>query len=266
MPWSKSDTEKDFKSMVLKKDRALESAIDFVPHAIELKTSKEALAYLTRKKAGSEFRMSDASRTQTGVDEIEKATEEKRLEALVLEKLKEIEEPAYKAAYELGLDEGRAEALRKASAELEDKLEQVSVMLQSLENLKSELVAQNETHLVQLLLHLSSKIAMDHLETNRESIINVIKSAVQLAQDEERILLRLNPEQIEFIESLKKHSNREFDFLKKLTLEADPQVSVGGCIIETNYGQVDARTEERIGKLWETVSESLKRVVNKIGA
>ena len=59
---------------------------------------------------------------------------------------------------------------------------------------------------------------------------------------------------------------RIFEFLKKIRLEGVEGISEGGCIVETNYGQIDARFEQRVEKLWEAVSESIHRVKPRIGA
>ncbi|MGL1138590.1 FliH/SctL family protein, partial [Vibrio parahaemolyticus] len=76
--------------------------------------------------------------------------------------------------------------------------------------------------------------------------------AVELASEEENVLVQMNPEQVEFIELLRQQTNREFEFLKKLRLEPNASIKAGGCVVETNYGEVDARIETRLQQLWVT--------------
>ena len=63
-----------------------------------------------------------------------------------------------------------------------------------------------------------------------------------------------------FIENLKNISGREFDFLKNVQLEASAEVTVGGCIIETNYGVIDARVEKRIENIWSELNQALPKI------
>ena len=101
MPWSKA---------ILPKIAAKTVVLEYVPKKFELGTPKQALEYLEKKARGADFRLNETIRIQTGVDEIETANEEEKVEARALELLKDVQEPAYKEAYELGLSEGRHEA------------------------------------------------------------------------------------------------------------------------------------------------------------
>lgn len=273
MQWSNRDPEQGGKpqkpvpatnSNVLKSNIVAESVMEFVPQQFIIGTPSQALDYLARKTEGADFRMSDPTRMQTGLDDIEQQNVEAHVESLVLERLKSVQEEAYKQAYQLGLDEGKADALRKHSSQITESLESLGTLLGTLENLKKELVANNESHLVQLLFSMSSRLAGAQLQADPAGLVNIIKSAVELAQDEENVKIHLAPSQVEFIETMKKNTGREFEFLKHLQLEPDESVNVGGCIIETNYGEVDARMEQRVSKLWETMADNLPRTKDRV--
>lgn len=250
-------------SNILKSERAAETVMEFVPQQFVLGTPPQALEYLT-KKEGSDFRMSDPTRMQTGLDEIEQQNIEEHVETLVLERLKSVQEEAYKQAYQLGLDEGNADALRKHSAQIQDSLESLAQLLTTFENLKKELVANNESHLVQLCFNMASRLAGTQLQQDPSGLVNIIRSAVELAQNDEHVKVHLAPTQLEFIESMKKQTGREFEFLKRLQLEPDESVNPGGCVVETNYGEVDARIEQRMSKLWETLADNLPRTKDRV--
>ena len=225
-----------------------------------------AQGYLEAKKMGSDFRMSDVIRVQTGVQNVETSSIEEKIEGKVLEKLKDVQESAYQEAYQLGLDEGKHEAYQKASAEIKLRLDKFEGLLKSIENLKSELIQQNETHLVELAFHMASRLAHAEIKADPGLITKVIRDAIEMSQIEEEVVVQVAPTQLEFLENLKKETGREIEFLKRVKLEAVAEISEGGCIIETNYGEIDARFEERVSKLWSSVSESLYRVKDKVSA
>lgn len=255
MPWSKA---------ILPKIAAKEVVLEYVPKKFELGTPTQALAYLEQKKRGADFRLNETLRIQTGVDEIEKATEEEKIEARALELLKEIQESAYKEAYELGLSEGREEAYTKFAKEIQDHLGDLEKVLQSMETAKKEILNYNEAHMVQLAYQIANKLAHVEVEKNDQSLIEVLRSAVTLAQDEEEVTVRVSPEQHEFVETVKKQTGRQFEFLKKIKFEPSPDISKGGCIVETNYGEVDARMEQRVQSLWDTLQENIPKVKPKV--
>lgn len=255
MPWSKA---------VLPKIAARAKVLEYVPKKFELGTPTQALAYLEQKKRGADFRLNETIRVQTGVDEIEKASEEEKIEARALELLRDIQENAYKEAHELGMTEGRHEAFTKFTRDIEERLIDLEGLLKSLEEAKTEILNFNEAHLVQLVFHIANKLARVEVEKNDQSLIEVLRGAVTLAQDEENVTVRVATEQHEFVEELKKQNGRQFEFLKKIKFVPSDEITKGGCIVETNYGEVDARIEQRVQSLWETLAENIPKVKPKI--
>ncbi len=252
---------------IVKADMAPKKVLEFVPPKFDLGTPNQAQDYLDAKKArGSDFRMSDAIRVQTGVDKIEASMVEEDVEQKVLERLKEVQETAFQEAYQLGLDEGRKKAFKENADEIKARLDDFDGMLTSIMNLKAELIQHNETHLVQLAFHMAKRLAHGEVQADPKIVTEVIRNAVELAQIEEELTVQVSPEQIAFLEDLKKETGREFEFLKKIRFEPMQGMTPGGCIIQTNYGEIDARFEERVSKLWTSVSESLYRVKDKISA
>lgn len=255
MQWSKN---------ILKKDKAKKTVLDFIPQKFELGTTQQAIGYLREKEKGSDFRMNDTIRVQTGVDKIEEKSEKEKIENLALEKLKEVQETAYSEGYNYGLLEGKQKAYADHARVLKEKVAEFETMMAHFSEMKTEIFNFNESHLIQLLFHMASKIAQHELEHNRDTILDVLKNAVSTAQDEENIVVQVSASQFEFLEELKKHAGREFEFLKKIKFEPNQEITAGGCIVETNYGEVDSRTEQRVQSLWENLKENLPRVKSRL--
>lgn len=249
---------------VLSKELADETVLEFIPMRFDLGTPESANSYLNEKKRGSDFRMNDAVRIQTGVDKVEKVNEEEKIEAAALEKLKEVQEQAYQQAYELGLEEGRKEAFEKISAEIAERMDTLDQLLLGVKSLKKDLSTFNESHLVQLVFQMAARLAKTELEGNNDAMVQILRDAVALAQDEEEITVQVSQSQFEFLETLKKETGREFEFAKKIRFEPNVGIADGGCIVETNYGEVDARVEQRVQQLWATLSENMPKVKNRI--
>ncbi len=218
------------------------------------------VAMNSERKKSSGFQMSDIIRKQTGLKELEKQGQEEEIENRVLSRLKDVQESAYKEAYELGVGDGRKEAFRSASVEIEERLSDLDQLMGNIENIKAELFAQTESHLLQLAFHMAKRLAGHEIGVNPDSIVNILREAVQVAQSEEQVTVKVAPEQLEFLEKLQKEGTKEIEHLKKIKIEADKSVTVGGCIVHTNFGEIDSRFEQRVDRLWEAVSGNLIRV------
>ncbi len=245
----------------------LQQILEYVPKKFDLGVSASAMTFReTQKMTQSTFRMSDVLRMHTGLSQVEEDEAQDQVEKKTLERLKSVQEEAYKGAYQIGLEEGRKEAFIKAKEEIDKNLSQLGSLIMRIENLKSDLLKQNETSLVKLTMHVATRIAHHEVQVNNDCIIDILRQALEAAQVDEEVTVHVAPSQLEFLESLKKETDRKLEFLKKTKLVPLDSVDVGGCVIETNYGVIDARYKERLDKLWEALSESLYRVKDKIGA
>ncbi|MBN8536305.1 MAG: flagellar assembly protein [Deltaproteobacteria bacterium] len=256
MPW--------YNRSVLKKELAESRVMEFTPAKFDLGTSLQALEYMEERKKGSDFLMNPVIQIQTGVDQLQSENIDKMAEELALNKIQDIQENSYKEGYELGLDEGLKKAYQEKNSELISKLDEFESLMERLTQIKKDLEIHNESHLVRLIYHMVERVSLRHVELDNNILVDVMRQSLSLAQDEENVVVQVSKSQFEFIEDLKKQTAREFDFLRKITLEPNESITAGGCIVQTNYGEVDSRTEQRLEKLWNNLKESLPKVKNEL--
>ncbi|MBX3016630.1 MAG: flagellar assembly protein [Bdellovibrionaceae bacterium] len=232
----------------------------FEPPVFELGIPQVALDTAERQQQGSRFRLSELTRQQTGLHDLERAQFEELVETRAAERLKEIQEAAYREAFDLGMVEGRKEAFQQNEVIIKEKLAHLDMLMVSFERIKTEMMEYNEAHLVQLAFHIAKRLASHEISVTPEATLNILRQAVEVAQSEEELTVMVAPDQLAFLEELKTQTGRELEFMKKLKFEPDPSVGHGGCVIRNNYGEIDSRFEERVGKLWDALKESLINV------
>jgi flagellar assembly protein FliH len=237
------------------------------PPVLRTDTPEVVHRYLD-KPIGDDFRMAEAMRIKTRIAEIEQKSLTDQVEIQVLERLKEVQERAYQEGFAVGQEDGRSQALEAHTQLLTEKLEELDKLFAGLASLKTDIFQANEMHFIKFSLHLAERIAGEHIKVHPESILNLIRRTVEMGQGEEDIRIRVAPEQLEFIEGLRSQlsTSQTNAIVRKAQLEADSSVTAGGCIVQTNYSEVDARIEERIAVLWEVVSEQLIQVEDEFAA
>lgn len=223
-----------------------------------------ALGAMEDEKKSSSFQLAEVVKNKTGVKQLELQNLETEVERRVLTKLAEIQEGAYKEAFDLGRREGLEEAYNRLSEKINKSLESLDALTSSISNLKTELKAENESHLVQLAFQMASQLAAHEISIEPNSTLEIIKQAVEMAQSEEEIVIKVSPEHLEFLEALRKETKRELEFLKRTKFEADPEVGVGGCVVITNYGEIDSRFQERVSRLWDSLKDGLVKVKKQL--
>lgn len=246
---------------ILTKDEAESRALEYKPREFPFRPSEAAVEFvrLQTENENAEFQIDHVVSITSGIAELEKHSLSERVETEALERLKTLQEEAYKQGFDLGRDEGQESAYREKNDELAEKLSKLDRIIRSLEGLKTDLVKQNEASLVTLSFEMAKRMALAEISINRETILRALEQAAQGAQDEESMTIRMAESDLTFIEESKARLGKEFEFIKKARLEPAVGMQPGGCVIMTNYGQVDATIEMRLGKLWSSISEILPK-------
>lgn len=252
---------------VLSKEEAEKIAVAFSPRKFPVTISPVAAEFVQfqMEQENPTFRIDKIVAAQNGIADLERASIEEKVEREALARLKDLQEQAYQQAYQLGLDEGREMAFQEHKSEVEEKIQHLDELLKSVTALKSELVTFNETHIVKLVFYLARRIAMDEISARPEVILSVVRQAIENAQTEEAVTVRVSADDLAFIESVKEKLGKEMEALRKARFEESSEVASGGCVIATNYGDVDARLEKRVDKLWDSLSEKLPKVKDEAG-
>lgn len=254
--------------VILEKDEADRRAMVYSPREFPAQVSQAAVEFVKfqTEQENPDFKIDRVVSVTTGIAELEKLALSERVETEALERLKGLQEEAYKQGYDLGRDEGQETAYREKSEEMQMQISRLDAIVHQLETLKMDLVKQNEASLVQLTFELAKKMALTEISIKPDIILNVLSQAAGAAQAEESMTIRLSDEDVASIESNKARLGKEFEFIKKARLEGSPEIQKGGCVIVTNYGQVDSTIEMRLKKIWESLSEMLSKRLDTIEA
>lgn len=152
---------------------------------------------------------------------------------------------AEQAAYEKGLSEGRQQGMALQKSETLHALEAISGIVREVSALKEEILEKSEREIVQLSLHIAEKVIHQEVKTNREVIRSVLKEAIKGIVNRESMKIRLHPQDFQFMMEVKTDFLQGFDGIGNIAFEEDRSIQRGGAIIETLYGEVDARVEQQ---------------------
>jgi flagellar assembly protein FliH len=72
------------------------------------------------------------------------------------------------------------------------------------------------------------------------------------------VTLKVNPKDLDLVREHRKEWVEAVEGMGTLTVEADPAIARGGCVLETDAGDVDARVEERLAMLNTALLEELR--------
>lgn len=153
--------------------------------------------------------------------------------------------------YIAGFNDGHKDALTKLQKEYHEKLKVKYNQLDELIKKIAEQYESQSTLFSQLVIDTSFAIAEKIIqrEIEKESnILNIIESCLKKVLTANNILIKLNPQDFEFVSGDLKELNRSID-VSKIKFEKDELIQKGGCLVETEIGNADARISSQLNEI-----------------
>lgn len=163
-----------------------------------------------------------------------------------------------KEGLKAGEKQGRDTAWAQYNAQMEQIEQRVASFLQKVDDSKREIIHNLEHLLVHFCFQMTKKIIASEVETREDIILPVVKKCLSMIADREKLLIRISPADEAVVSQHQDFWNSITERLENVTIEPDERIEMGGCIIESNSGMVDARLgvqmeemEEMVLKAWE---------------
>lgn len=128
---------------------------------------------------------------------------------------------------------------------LQFTLEQVQQVVFNLELITKQMDQKLESVLGVLSLGLAKVMISQTVETTPEIVLESLSKALNLSQGHKVRRIRLNKTDHETVVSSKDRLSGKLDQVETLQLEIDNSVGPGGCVVETEYGTIDATLENQ---------------------
>lgn len=155
-------------------------------------------------------------------------------------------EAARQAGYEEGFRQGSEQAERQVASEWEQKLQEAGRIVQQAYEVKENVIAEAEQFLVELSCRIAAKVLGRQIEEAPELTLEMIARALSRRKEQGVITLCVAPSQLTLVQAAKAELARAIDSQASLQIVPDPNVDVGGCVIRSAFGSVDARIDTQM--------------------
>lgn len=125
---------------------------------------------------------------------------------------------------------------------------------------KVALYSQVEREVVQLAVEVARKIVHREIQADPEVIQTLVKVALDRVSGRSAVTVRVNPVDYNFLLDKNRGWIQEQGTGQEITLVADKSVERGGCLVQTESGDVDARIEEGFREVERAFFEGQKQV------
>ena len=181
------------------------------------------------------------------VGEAEKRVAE--LEATAKSRMDEAE----RAAAKQGREEGREAGYTEGKSEVERLVGRLHVILDRAMDKRAEILAETESQVVELVLLVARKVVKVISDNQKSVVVQNIGQALRKLKTKSEVIVRVNLADLQLATEHIKDFVQMTENAKKMTVVEDSTVDRGGCVIETDFGEIDARISSQLHELEERI-------------
>lgn len=220
--------------------------------AEEIKKEAERAAFDEVKRKNNQaqkIRQEAEDEAKRIVEEAKKKAEE--LEAEIQQKVDKVE----KEAFGKGYAEGRDEGFQEGRQEVERLVDTLQKIISAAIDKRNEIIQESETQVINLVLLISKKVIKVISENQKNVVINNVVQALRKLKSRGDVVIRVNLADVELTSEHINDFMKMVENVKSVTVLEDSSVDRGGCIIETDFGQIDARISSQLHEIEEKIIE-----------
>ena len=174
---------------------------------------------------------------------------EEHYEALQMptaEELENLHREAREEGYRTGLNEGRKRGFATGQADVRAALDALQAILTQLAEPLAKLDDEVVDAVGDLAVLIARHLVRRELKSNPGEVVGVVRETMRhlpIAPRAARI--RLHPEDVDLVQT----AFALGDDTRSWRLEADPLITRGGCVVETDSSRIDASVESRLAAI-----------------
>lgn len=174
----------------------------------------------------------------------------------IMEKAREKASMLEREAYEKGFTQGEKDGLELGAAKALKIVENIKNLLDEMGRLRTDIVKLHEKDIIELICAVAEKVVHHQVVLSGKAIRETAIRAIQLATERRSILLKVNSEEFDYIDQLRPELFKRFNEITSIEVVSSPSVKRGGCFLETQCGDVDARIETQMEMIRQCLEEA----------
>jgi flagellar assembly protein FliH len=167
-----------------------------------------------------------------------------------------------KAARDEGFDAGHDEGYEGGKAEVERLIGRTRKILEETQNRRFEMLDEAEQQIVDLALLIARRVVKVSLNGDRaEAVRNNIMEALAKVRSKGNVTIKVNLADLqlatahtdEFVKLIERNAGGDGGI--KVTVHEDSSVDEGGCVVSTDFGEIDARLASQLAEMERRILE-----------
>ena len=219
----------------------------------------EDLLNKTKTQIESELKSSSEQAEKTKSD-AEKQAKDILDEAVEKARICEEEMTRKRAEYEQNIrsmieNQTVEKVLQQGEAEIKRLTSLLEHVVKETINKRNEIIDSARRYLVDISMAVAKKVVKKISQNDKELVLRNIKEALAGVKNVVHLTIRVNPLDWDISEKYRAHLSEIVESLEEINFLQDPTIEVGGCVVETDLGVIDARISSQLSEIERALEE-----------
>ena len=158
-------------------------------------------------------------------------------------------------AYSAGFTEGHEKGFAEGNMEAQRLVDRLHVMLDRIMDKREEILEGTEQQIVELVLLMTRKVVKIISENQRNVVMSNVLQALRKVKGRGDVTVRVNLADVKLTTEHTKEFMDAVENIQNISIVEDSTIDRGGCIVETDFGAIDARIASQLAELEQKILE-----------
>jgi len=193
---------------------------------------------------------------QQAQEEAERIIEDAKVKATEIEEeVRKSLDNERREAKEQGKTEGKEDGFAEGKAEVDRLIERTQTVLERAQDKRADILSDTEKEIIYLVLLITRKVIKVISENQRDVIISNVVEALRKVKAKGNITIKVNLADLKLATEHKQDFIALMEGVKTINIVEDSSVDKGGCVIETDFGEIDARIASQLAEIENRILE-----------
>ena len=158
-------------------------------------------------------------------------------------------------AKQQGYEEGHEAGYQSGKQEVQRLIDRLHIITDRIMDKRKIILDETEQQIVELVLLISRKVVKVISENQRNVVMSNVIQSLRKVKGRGDVVIRVNMADVQLTTDHIKDFTDAVESVKNITIAEDSSVDKGGCIIETDFGAIDARISSQLSELEQKILE-----------
>jgi flagellar assembly protein FliH len=160
-----------------------------------------------------------------------------------------------KTGYSDGFKKGQEAGFKEGNLEAQRLTDRLHTIIERTMDKRQEILAETEQQIVDLVLLMTRKIVKVISENQRNIVVSNVVQALRKVKGRGEVIIRVNLNDVAMTTQHIKDFLSAAENIKNITVVEDSSVDRGGCVIETDFGSIDAKIVSQLNEIEQRILE-----------